>query len=96
MKVAVSVNEAGEIIDHLGQTELFHIYEKNGESVEFVEDRLTDGAHQNHLIEEIDDCKAVISGLMGPGMAEDLADLGLEAVEEKETVDPIEAIEKNF
>lgn len=94
VKVAVSVNEAGEIIPHLGKSKIFHVFFKHENQVEFVENRVTDGNHQNHIIEDIKDCETVISGKIGEGMIESLQEMGIEAVVETEIVDPIEAVKK--
>ncbi|GAB6098734.1 hypothetical protein JCM16358_06130 [Halanaerocella petrolearia] len=94
MKVAVSVNNEGEIIPHLGKCKLFKVFKKDDENIQFIEDRITDGNHQNHIIEDINDCDIVISGQIGKGMIKNLAQLGIEAIVEEETDDPIKAISK--
>ena len=94
MKVAISVNQAGKIVNHLGKAKIFSIYQKNGAEIEFIEERVTDGNHQNHIIEDIKDCDVVISGKIGQGMVESLAEIGIEAMVEDKLDDPVEVLNK--
>jgi len=92
MKVAVSVNELGEVIPHLGKCKIFYIFTMEDGKIEFIESRITDGNHQNHIIEDIKDCEVVISGQIGEGMIENLEKLGIKAVIEEEINEPVEAV----
>ncbi|WP_018247474.1 NifB/NifX family molybdenum-iron cluster-binding protein [Orenia marismortui] len=94
MKIAVSVNSSEEIVSHLGKAKIFYIYSKGPEGICFLDIRVTDGNHQNHIIEDIKDCDIVISGKIGEGMINSLGDLGIEAIVDEETLNPIEAISK--
>jgi len=93
MKIAVSVNQDGEIMEHLGWCKLFNIYQQQ-DKLDFLESRETDGNHQNHIIEDIKDCDVIISGKIGAGMVENLKKLGIEPIVERDTKDPILAIDK--
>lgn len=94
MKVAVSINSTGMVSPHLGRCKVFLIFSKNGDEVEFVERRTTEGNYENHIIEDIKDCDAVISGKIGDGMVESLSKLGIAAIIENTIYDPIEAVKK--
>ena len=94
MKIAVSVDEEGLIIPHLGKASWFKIYSKTGDSIEFIEEIETSGNHTNHIIDEINDCDVVISGQIGEGMIENLKSLGIKAIAITDTDDPIGAIER--
>ncbi|WP_319202923.1 NifB/NifX family molybdenum-iron cluster-binding protein [uncultured Ilyobacter sp.] len=93
MKIAVGVNDAGMIASHLGKTKIFLIFSKVGDEVSFVERRVTDGQHTNHIIDDINDCDAVISGKIGAGMVESLKKISIEAVIQEDIADPFEAVE---
>lgn len=80
MKIAVSVDEEGNVAPHLGKCKLFHIYTKECNKIEFLEEIETDGNYQNHIIEDIADCDYVISAQIGEGMIENLKSLGIEPV----------------
>ena len=94
MKVAISVNQAGKIVSHLGKAKLFAIYEKDRDDIKFIEERVTDGNHQNHIIEDIKDCDVVISGKIGQGMVGSLAEIGIDAMVEDKLDDPVEVLNK--
>ncbi|OCL27250.1 dinitrogenase iron-molybdenum cofactor biosynthesis protein [Orenia metallireducens] len=94
MKVAVSVNSNEEIISHLGKAKIFYIFSKDSEEITFIESRVTDGNHENHIIEDIKDCDVVISGKIGRGMVESLRGLGIKAIIETTTLNPVKAIAK--
>jgi len=92
MKIAVSIDEEGLIAPHLGKCKLFMIFFKKGGLIEFVEERNTQGNHQNHIIEEIIDCDYVISSQIGDGMIESLKNMGIEPIVEKNIFDPFVAV----
>ena len=94
MRIAVSVDGNEKISKHLGKCKTFLIFEKENENVNFGEVRTTDGNHQNHVIEDIKDCQYVISAKIGEGMVANLEKMGIKAVEESETDDPMEAVKK--
>lgn len=94
MKVAVSINSNGMIAPHLGRTKLFFIFEKNGDKVKFLEKRESIKINNDHIIDEITDCKYVISGKIGDGMVESLKKDGIKAIIEEDTFNPKEAVEK--
>ncbi|WP_320047009.1 NifB/NifX family molybdenum-iron cluster-binding protein [uncultured Ilyobacter sp.] len=94
MKVAVSVNDSGMVSSHLGKSKIFLVFSKVGNEVAFLERRVTDGNHTNHIIEDIDDCDAVISGKIGDGMVESLKKINIKAIVEENIADPLEAVEK--
>jgi len=96
MKIAVSVDEEGLIAPHLGKCKLFHVFFKDGDLIELLEERKTEGNYQNHVIEDIMDCDYVISAQIGEGMLENLKNMGnnmgiIPVVEEKIS-DPFEAV----
>ena len=92
MKIAVSINEEGLIAPHLGKCKLFQIFFREGNLIEFLEERETDGNHQNHIIDDIMDCDYVISAQIGEGMIENLKSLGIKPVVENKVSDPFEAV----
>ena len=94
MKIAVSIGETGTISSHLGKSKIFFIFSKDGEEIKFLERRLSEGNHTNHIIEDIKDCDVVISGKIGDGMIESLKKMGITAVVEEKVLDPMEAIAK--
>lgn len=94
MKVAVSISDSGMVSSHLGKSKIFFVFSKEGDEVTFLERRVTDGNYQNHIIEDIKDCDAVISGKIGDGMVESLKKINIKAIVEENTADPMEAVEK--
>jgi len=94
LKIAVSVNNNEEIVSHLGKAKIFYIFSKDKEEISFIESRVTEGNHENHIIEDIKDCNTVISGKIGTGMVESLKKLGIKAITEKSTLNPVKAIAK--
>ena len=96
MKVAVGVNDFGIVAGHLGKTKSFFIFEVENQNVEFLEMRDSESDKSNHIIEEIKDCEAVISGSMGDGMSENLKKNSITPVIEDKIVDPKDAVEKHF
>lgn len=93
MKIAVGVNDSGMVSSHLGKTKIFLIFSKVGDEVAFLERRVTNGDHTNHIIDDINDCDAVISGKIGAGMVESLKKMMVKAVILEDIADPLEAVE---
>lgn len=96
MLIAVGVNEFGMITAHLGKTDKFYIFELKGEVIEFIEERNSESDKSEHIIKEINDCSAVISGGIGGGMAEGLKKGNIIPVVERGIIDPKSAIKKHF
>ncbi len=94
MKIAVSVDKEGKVAPHLGRAETFFIYNYENGTVDFIEKRIGKGSYTDHIIDEILDCGAVISGQIGEGMIQNLDNLGIKAIIETEVPDPVKAIEK--
>lgn len=94
MLVAVGVDENDKITSHLGKTRIFMVFDRVGEKIKFVEMRKTSGEHKNHIIEDIKDCKFVISGQIGAGMMDNLIVTGITPVVESKTDNPIEAVKR--
>lgn len=94
MKIAVSVDENGMVSGHLGRNKIFLIFDANESKVEFIDKRITDGRHENHIIEDIKDCTYVLSAQIGEGMVKNLANMGITAVVETEITNPRKAVKK--
>jgi len=98
MKIAVSINNFGMISPHLGRSNLFYIFSKVGNEVEFLETRKRksnlETVMENDLIENIKDCDMIISGKIGNNMMEQLKNKGIKTIVEEKTFDPLEAIKK--
>lgn len=93
MKIAVSVGGDEKICPHLGKAKIFLVFVKEGNKVNFLEVRETEGNPQNHIISDIEDCQVVISGEIGEGMMNSLQKNGIKGVVEKETTDVMKAIQ---
>jgi len=94
LKVAVSINNSGIVAPHLGRAKMFFIFNKTKDEVRFLEKRLCTGQYHDHIIEDIKDCQAVISGKIGDGMAENLRKVGIQSFVIKDISNPKEAVEK--
>ena len=55
------VDENDKISDHLGKTQLFMIFDRKGDRVKFIEMRKRKSVENEGIIEDIKDCKFVIS-----------------------------------
>lgn len=93
MKIAVNVDNEGNVAPHLGKAESFFIYKYENGVADFIEERAGKGSYTDHVIDEILDCDAVISARIGEGMIQNLDNLGVRAIIEPEILDPVEAIE---
>lgn len=94
MLIAVGVDENDQVSPHLGKTKLFMIFDRVKDDVKFVEMRKSSGEHKDHMIEDIKDCKFIISGQMGNGMFDNLQLMGITPVIETRTKNPIEAVRR--
>lgn len=92
MLIAVAVDGDDKISSHLGKTEMFMIFTRKGERVKFVEMRKRKSCENENLVDDIKDCKFVISENIGPGMMDRLIDAGIAPVKESRTKDPVYAV----
>lgn len=92
MLIAVAVDSDDKISSHLGKTEMFMIFTRKGERVKFVEMRKRKSCENENLVDDIKDCKFVISENIGPGMMDRLIDAGIAPVKENRTKDPVYAV----
>lgn len=94
MRVAVSVNEDEMIASHLGRCRTFYVFNKEEQDIKFVEMRSASGEGKEHFIPALQDCSVIISGQIGEGMIQGLAEAGIKAVVERTTTDPLEAVKR--
>ncbi len=92
MLIAVGVDENDKISEHPGKTQLFMIFDRKGDRVKFIEMRKRKSIENEGIIEDIKDCKFVISENIGPGMCDRLIDAGIAPIKESRTKDPVYAV----
>lgn len=94
MLIAVLVNIDDKISSNHRETNKITIYDRKFERVKFIEDRVIDDFSMKSFIDNLKDCKIIVSKYIehSSDFFNKLSDLGIRVVKEVRTRDPLYAV----